>query len=132
MQCFSYLSGYEKPIHSIRQIVVREDEVRSQTTMDDQFLRRGAIGSCCWAMALLLEDYLEEFAQFSVVLDDQNRAGTASRVARLTISSDQKLSNVARSVRREHDVDGKDRSSVRLRANMDRMAKQARQALNNG
>ena len=74
MECFSNLRGHEKPVHSIRQIVVRKNEIRLKTPVDEQTQRRRTVSRCCQAVAVLFEDQFEEFTQFSVIFDDQNRA----------------------------------------------------------
>src|SRR6185437_10123382 len=132
MERFPYLRGDEKAVHAIRQIVVCENEVGLETAMSEQFKRCGAVGCRGRAMALVREDHLEQFTDFSVVLDDQDRADTVSATTLLTISREDSLAIILPAIRGERDRDGKDRALAGLRADMHRMAKQGRQTLHDG
>ena len=78
MKLLPQLRGDLQPVHAVRQIVVRKDEVRPDRPSRHQFQRRDAVRRRCRAMAFVLEDQLEEFAHFGIVLDDQDRAGAAN------------------------------------------------------
>ena len=78
MKFLPQLRGELKPVHAIRQIVVGKDEVGPDRPSRHQFQRCDAIRRCRRAMALVLEEELEEFAHLRIVLDDQDRASAAS------------------------------------------------------
>ena len=78
MKLLPQLRGELEPVHAVRQIVVCKDEVRSDRPSRHQFQRGDAVGRCCGAMAFVLEEELEEFAHFGIVLDDQDRASAAN------------------------------------------------------
>ena len=85
MKLLPQLRGDLQPVHAVWQIVVRKDEVRSDRPSRHQFQRRDAVGRRRRAMALVLEEELEEFAHFGIVLDDQDRAGAVTPSAILVI-----------------------------------------------
>ena len=78
MKLFPQLRGDLEPVHAVRQIVVGKDEVGPDRPARHQFQRCDAVRRRCRAMALVLEDELEEFAHFGIVLDDQDRASAAN------------------------------------------------------
>ena len=82
MKLLPQLRGDLKPVHAIRQIVVCKDEVRPDRPSRHQFQRRDAVRRRCRAMALVLEEELEELAHVGIVLDDQDRAGAAQHLQR--------------------------------------------------
>ena len=86
MKLLPQLRGDLKPVHAVRQIVVREDEVGPDRPSRHQFQRRDAVRRCRRAMAFVLEEKLEELAHFGIVLDDQDRAGAASSLRRPVIA----------------------------------------------
>ena len=78
MQRFPQLRGDLQPVHPVWQIVVRKNEVGPERPACHQFQRRDAVRRRRRAMALFLENELEEVANLGIVLDHQDRAGAAS------------------------------------------------------
>ena len=91
MECFSDLRGHEKPVHAIRQIVIRKDEVGAEMATRKQLPGLRPIGRRRRPMAFLRQHQLEEFAQFSVILNDQDRTGVTGIGAHPIISSERRL-----------------------------------------
>ena len=78
MKLLPKLCSELKPVHAIGKIVVGKDEIRPDRPSRHQIQRCDAVGRCCRAMALVLEEDLEEFAHLRIILDDQDRASAAS------------------------------------------------------
>ena len=83
MKLFPQLRGDLEPVHAIRQIVVCEDEVRS-----DRPSRRPIPAPRCRQAPLprdgpsSLRTKFEKFAHFGIVLDDQDRASAVNAFSR--------------------------------------------------
>ena len=109
MKFFPQLRDDLEPVHTVWQIVVCEDEVRSDRPARDQFQRCDTVRRCYRAMALVLEDEREEFAHVGIVLDDQDRASAANAFNYLVIFAPPMVLKLrCRSARCEHDLDGED------------------------
>ena len=78
MQLFPQLRGDLEPVHAVRQIVVGQDEIGPDRPSRHQFQRRDPVRRRRRAMALVLEQELEQFAHLGIVLDDQDRAGAVA------------------------------------------------------
>ena len=70
MKLFPQFCGDLKTVHTVWQIEVCKDEVRSDRSLRHQFQRCGAVRRCHRTMALVIEEVLEGFAHFGIVLDD--------------------------------------------------------------
>src|SRR6185437_2648106 len=68
-----------KSIQTLRQIVVREDEIRPNLASRDEIKRSHPVWRRRGIAPLLLEQEIEELAYLRVVLDDQNSASALRR-----------------------------------------------------
>src|ERR1700730_5975571 len=109
MKLFPQLRGDLEPVHTVWQIVVRKDEIRSGCPPRDQFQRSNAVRRRRRAMALVLEEEFEKFAHLRIVLDDQDHAtavNTFNYPVIYAVPMTVKLWH--RSAWWEHHLDGKD------------------------
>ena len=132
MQDFSYLGCDRQPVLAIRQIVIRENHVRAESTPSEQRKRGGSILRCRRSVAFCREDHIEELAHFAVVLDHQDRAGAAGIARHREFRDWRRLAFRERRAGWQHHVDGKNGTFAGLRADMDGMTEQGRQPLNDG
>src|ERR1700756_828207 len=107
MKCLPQLRSDLEPVHTVWQIVVCKNEVRSHRPTGRQFLRYDAVRRRYHAMALGFEKKRQEFAHVRIVLDDQNHAGVANTCSSPVIHAVSTVIELwQRSARREHDLDG--------------------------
>src|SRR5665213_376848 len=68
-----------EPIQSLRQIVIRKDEIRSELASRDKLERGDPVWSCGGVATLVLKQQIKETAHLGIILDDQDSACTLRR-----------------------------------------------------
>ena len=61
-------------VHAVGQIVIGEDEIRSDRPADRQLQSGGTVDGRRGVIALFLQEELEVLAHFRIILDDQDRS----------------------------------------------------------
>src|SRR6185437_14628756 len=119
-----------KPILTLRQIVIREDEIGPDLASRDQIERGDPVRCDSGMAALVLEQQIEEIAHLGIVLDDQNSARAMHPFCdRIVDFRPAVFHPYGDRTRWGHDVDCKNRTLAQLRADMHTMAEQIAQAL---